>query len=65
MLVGKNIRKIGNKAFANCSSLKNFTISSTALKSVGNKVFMGTPKKKTIKLPKGKAKNKVYKKLLK
>ncbi|MBE5936942.1 MAG: glycosyl hydrolase family 43 [Lachnospiraceae bacterium] len=65
VLVGKNIIKIGSKAFANCSALKKVTISSTNIKSVGNKVFIGTPKKKSIKLPKSKAKNKVYKKLLK
>lgn len=61
--IGKNVTKIGSKAFYNCKNLKKITIKSTKLKSVGSKAFKGINKKASIKVPKSKLK--AYKKLLK
>lgn len=60
--VGKNVTKIGSKAFYNCKKLKKITIKSAKLKSVGAKAFKGIAKKASIKVPKSKLK--AYKKLL-
>lgn len=60
--VGKNVTKIGSKAFYNCKNLKKITIKSTKLKSVGAKAFKGIHKKATIKVPKSKLK--AYQKVL-
>ena len=63
--IGKNITKIGKKAFYNCSSLKKITIQTKKLKmaSVGAKAFSGIHSKAAVKVPK--AKKKIYKKILK
>ena len=61
--IGKNVTKIGSKAFYNCKKLKKITIKSTKLKSVGAKAFKGISKKASIQVPKSKLK--AYKKLLK
>ena len=61
--IGKNVTKIGSKAFYNCKKLKKITIKSTKLKSVGSKAFKGINKKATIKVPKSKLK--AYQRLLK
>ncbi len=61
--IGKNVTKIGSKAFYNCKKLKKITIKSTKLKSVGAKAFKGINKKATIKVPKSKLK--AYQRLLK
>ena len=62
--IGKNVRKIGKKAFYGCKKLKKLTIKSTKLttKKVGSKAFGKTPKKMTVKVPKKKFK--AYKKML-
>lgn len=62
--IGKNVKKIGAKAFYRCSKVKTITIKTTKLKlkSIGSKAFAKTPKKVTVKLPKKKFKN--YKKIL-
>ena len=65
VVIGKNVKKIGSKAFYNCSKLKKITIKSTLLtnKNVGAKAFAGINKKAKIKVPKKKLK--VYTKFLK
>ena len=64
VVIGKNVKKIGKNAFANCKKLKKVTINSKVLKKVGKKAFYRKGGKKlTIKVPK-KLKKK-YKKLLK
>jgi len=60
--IGKNIEKIGKKAFYNCKNLKRVKIKSGLLKSVGKKAFTGTNKKLVIKVPSRKLK--AYRKLL-
>ena len=63
-LTGKNVTKIGAKAFYGCKKLKNITIKTTKLKSktVGSKAFKGTPKNAKVKVPKKSLK--AYKKFL-
>ena len=65
LVIGKNIKKIGVKAFYNCKALKKITIktSKLTLKSIGKNAFKGTAKKATVKVPKKKLK--LYKKILK
>lgn len=62
--IGKNVDKIGSKAFYKCKNLSQITISSTTLASnkVGAKTFAGTKKKAVVKVPK--SKYKAYKKFL-
>ena len=64
VVIGKNIKKIGAKAFNGCIKLKTITIKTTMLdkKTVGKQVFKGIPKNVRIKVPKSKLKE--YKKLL-
>lgn len=61
--LGSNITTIGASAFQGCKKLKNITISSRKLKSVGKKAFSGTPSKARVKVPSGN--KKAYQKLLK
>ena len=62
--IGKNVKKIGAKAFYGCKKLKKITIKSTKLtkKTVGSKAFTGIYKKAVVKCPK--AKKAAYKKIL-
>lgn len=62
VILGKNIRKIGKKAFYGSSRLKNADIKSKSLARVGAKAFAKTHKKLTIKVPK--SKKKAYKQKL-
>ncbi len=64
LTIGKNVSKIGKKAFYGCKKLKNITIKTTKLtsKKVGAKAFTGIKTKATIKVPK--KKYNAYKKLL-
>lgn len=39
VIVGKNVEKIGNSAFAGCVKLKKATVRSTKLNEIGNKAF--------------------------
>jgi len=51
--IGKNVKKIGAKAFAGCKGLKTITIKSENLTkgSIGKASFKGVPAKATIKIP--------------
>ena len=69
VVIGKNIRKVGAKAFYQCKNLKKITIKSKKLtmKRVGQKAFAGIYKKVKVTLPKSgfsKTKKKQYKKIL-
>ena len=59
--IGKNVTTIGKNAFTGSKKLKNITVKSSVLKSVGKNVFKGIYKKAVIKVPKSKYKK--YKKL--
>ncbi|SKA65459.1 Leucine rich repeat-containing protein [Eubacterium uniforme] len=64
VVIGKNVKKIGAKAFFGCTSLKSVNIKSKILKKVGKKAFYRKKGKKiTFTVPK--KKKKAYKKLLK
>ena len=65
IVIGKNIKTIGQGAFDGCKNLKKITIYSTSLtsKSFGKNSFRGLNKKVVITVPKKKFKN--YKKWLK
>lgn len=62
--IGKNVGKIGSKAFYNCKKLSQITITSTTLSSgkVAANAFAGTKKKAVVKVPK--SKYNAYKKFL-
>jgi len=62
--IGKNVTKIGSKAFYGCSKLKNLTIKSTKLtaKKISSKAFAKTPKNMKVTVPKKKFKS--YKSML-
>lgn len=64
VVIGKNIKKIGKKAFYNCKNLKKITINSTSLtkKTIGAKAFKNTSNKAVVKVVKKKLKT--YKKIL-
>lgn len=59
--IGKNVKKIGKKAFYKAKNLKTVKIKSKKIKSIGKKSFSKT--KATVKVPK--SKKKAYKKMLK
>jgi len=61
--IGKNVQKIGKKAFYNASKLKKIVVKSKKLKSVGKNAFKGIHKNAVIKVPSKKLK--AYKKLFK
>ena len=63
-MIGKNIEKIGKKAFYGCGKLKNIVIKTKLLKSsnVGANAFKGIYSKPIVTCPKGMAKT--YEKLL-
>ncbi len=65
LTIGKNVKKIGAKAFYGCKKLKTVTIKTTKLtvKGVGSKAFKGIKSTATIKVPKKKFKT--YKSMLK
>lgn len=50
--IGKNVVKIGKKAFYKCSKLKNVKINSKSLNSIGSKAFYGNAKMLKVKVPK-------------
>ena len=64
IIIGKNITKIGKKAFYKCKKLKLLVIKSRKLKAknVAKNAFKGITKKTTVKVPKSKIKE--YRKLL-
>ena len=63
IIIGQNVKTIGNKAFYGCKKLKKITIRSKVLTKVGKKAFKGISKKAKINVPK--TKKKQYKKYLK
>ena len=56
VVIGKNVTKIGKKAFYGCSKLKKITVKTTKLtkKNVGSQAFKGIHKKAAFKVPKKK-----------
>lgn len=62
--IGKNVQKIGAKAFTKCQKLNKVIITSKKIssKTVSSKAFAGTKKKIAVKVPKNKYK--AYKKFL-
>ena len=62
--IGKNVSKIGAKAFYGCSKLKTLKIKTTKLtaKKIGSKAFSKTPKSMKVTIPKKKFKT--YKSML-
>ena len=64
IIIGKNVTKIGKKAFSKCKKLKLLVIKSRKLKAknVAKNAFKGITKKTTVKVPK--LKIKAYRKLL-
>ena len=63
VVVGKNVRTIGKKAFYGCKNLKKITVQSSIIKKVVSKAFKGINKKAVIKVPS--KKYKAYKKVFK
>ena len=63
VVIGKNVTKIGKKAFYGCSKLKKVTIKTKKLKKIGSNAFKGIYKKPKFKVPKKKLKK--YKKMIK
>ena len=55
LTIGKNVTKIGSKAFNGCSSLSKITINATNLKTIGTDAFKGIKSNATFKVPKKKA----------
>lgn len=68
VIIGKNIKRIGKKAFYGCKSLRNITIKTKLLKknTVGSKAFTkaGSKNYKKLKVKVPKKKLKLYKKIL-
>lgn len=64
VVIGKNVKKIGKKAFYGCKDLRRITIKTTKLtqKTIGNKAFQGIHSKAVIQVPKKKAS--LYQKIL-
>lgn len=63
VIIGKNIKKIGGKAFFGDSSLKQVDFRFKVLIKIGTKAFTKTHKKLKIKIPQSKKKS--YKRFLK
>lgn len=65
VIIGKNVKSIGKKAFYKCKNLKTIKINSSklTLKKVGSKAFAGISKKAVITVPTKKYKS--YKTILK
>lgn len=61
VIIGRNVTTIGKNVFAGCKKLKNITVKSTVLKSVGKNALKGIAKNTVIKVPKSKYKK--YKKI--
>ena len=63
VVIGKNVTKIGKKAFSKDGKLKSITVKGKKLKTVGKQALKGINKKAVIRVPK--AKKKDYQKLFK
>lgn len=62
VVIGKNVKSIGKKAFFGCKNLRKITVKSKVLTKVGAKAFKGINKKAVIKVPA--KKYSAYRKLL-
>ena len=51
VVIGKNVKSIGKKAFFGCKNLRKITVKSKVLTKVGAKAFKGIDKKAVIKVP--------------
>lgn len=63
VILGSNIKKIGKESFQGCKKLKNVTISSKVLKSIGKNAFKNTDNRIKVTVPK--KKYSTYKRMLK
>ena len=61
--IGKNVTKIGSKAFYGDKAIKTITVKSKSIKTIGAKAYTGVKKTAKIKVPA--AKKAAYKKLAK
>ena len=48
--IGKNVKKIGAKAFAKCTSLKSVIVKSNKLRTIGKQAFAGDKKLRSFKM---------------
>lgn len=62
VVIGKNVKSVGQKAFFGCKNLRKITVKSKVLTKVGAKAFKGINKKAVIKVPA--KKYSAYRKLL-
>lgn len=65
VIIGKNVKKIGNRVFSGCKKLKKVTIKTTKLteSTVGSNAFSGISSRVVVKVPESKVK--AYRKLFK
>ena len=65
VIIGKNVKKIGNRVFSGCKKLKKVTIKTTKLteSTVGSNAFSGISSGVVVKVPESKVK--AYRKLFK
>lgn len=63
VVIGKNVIRIGTKAFANCKNLRSIQIKSSGLTKIGSHAFRNINKKAVVKVPAKKKSS--YNKLLK
>lgn len=61
VVIGKNVKQLGSRAFSGCRRLKSITVKSKSISKVGKKAFSSVPGSATVKAP-GK-KLKTYRKL--
>lgn len=65
VIIGKNVKKIGNRVFSGCKKLKKVTVKTTKLteSTVGSNAFLGISSGVVVKVPESKVK--AYRKLFK
>ena len=65
VIIGKNVKKIGNRVFSGCKKLKKVTVKTTKLteSTVGSNAFSGISSRVVVKVPESKVK--AYRKLFK
>ena len=63
--IGKNVKKIGSKAFAKCTSLKTVIVKSKKLRTIGKSAFAGDKKLRSFKMKSNKKLKSVGKKAFK
>lgn len=52
VVIGKNVQRIGKKAFAGCRNLRKITVKSRMVRMVGKKAFQSISSRAVIKVPK-------------